>query len=215
MEDNKETKLKIEPDSNDINQNVGSFSKSVVPAITEPEKTPATTKKVSADQPEESPEINFEKFSKTKKKRGFKAATTSLGVKVEGWLSNGRKLAFIWSIIFLVIAVLYAFQIFYIVEANKLLKNINGGPLAFKSAHDTLFAGMILSYISIIFPTLPILFLITSWFIGINGVYYSRIFHYIFWSILLFCLLLLVIDSCCCWIEFADYWSFNAYHKPS
>ncbi|MDE6476805.1 MAG: hypothetical protein K2L48_01195 [Mycoplasmoidaceae bacterium] len=84
MEDNKETKLKIEPDSNDINQNVGSFSKSVVPAITDPEKAPVTTKKVSADQPEESPEINFEKFSKTKKKKGFKAATTSLGVKVEG-----------------------------------------------------------------------------------------------------------------------------------
>lgn len=215
MEDNKETKLKIEPDSNDINQNVGSFSKSVVPAITEPEKTPATTKKVNADQPEEAPQINFEKFSKTKKKRGFKAATTSLGVKVEGWLSNGRKLALIWFIILLVIAVLYAFQIFYIVESNKLLKNINGGPLAFKSAHDTLFAGMILSYISIILPTLPILFLITSWFIGINGVYYSRIFHYIFWSILLFCLLLLVVDSCCCWIEFVDYWSFNAYHKPN
>ncbi len=215
MEDNKETKLKIEPDSNDINQNVGSFSKSVVPAITDPEKAPVTTKKVSADQPEESPEINFEKFSKTKKKKGFKAATTSLGVKVEGWLSNGKKLALIWSIIFLAIAVLYAFQIFYIIEADKLLKNINGGPLAFKTAHDTLFAGMVLSYISIILPTLPLLFLITSWFIGINGVYYSRIFHYIFWSILLFCLLLLVVDSCCCWIEFADSWSFNSYHKPS
>ncbi|MDE6476804.1 MAG: hypothetical protein K2L48_01190 [Mycoplasmoidaceae bacterium] len=57
---------------------------------------------------------------------------------------------------------MYAFQIFYIIEADKLLKNINGGPLAFKTAHDTLFAGMVLSYISIILPTLPLLFLITS-----------------------------------------------------
>lgn len=213
MEDNKELKIKPEEDSKDINKNVGSFSNSVVPAITEPEKAPAVTKKVKADQQEESPEINFEKFSKTKKKR-FKGSKTSFGVKVEGWLSNPKKLALIWGIIFLVIAVLYSFQIFYIVESHNLLKNINGGPLAFKSARDTLFAGMILSYISVILPTLPILFLITSWFIGINGVYYSRIFHYIFWSVLAFCLLLLIADSICCWIEFGDYWMFNAYIKP-
>lgn len=87
MADDKKTILTIgnENEAKDINQNVGSFSSDVVPAITEPEKKPEATKKIKTEQVKEQPEINFEKFTKTKKKRFFieKSAKSSFGVKVE------------------------------------------------------------------------------------------------------------------------------------
>jgi hypothetical protein len=39
-------------------------------------------------------------------------------------------------------------------------------------------ASNILSYIAILAPVIPFLVLMVTWFVGINGVYRGRIFHY-------------------------------------
>lgn len=212
MADNKDNKLNIgeEPNSKDINKNVGSFSNTVVPAVSQPEKAPEPTKNIKTSQVKEDPEINFEKFNKTKKRSRLHAATTKFGVKVESWLSNPKKLAIVWGIIILVIAVLYALQIFYIIALDKAIKS-GSNVMNIVYVHNCASAGTIISYVSILFPLLPLLFLVTSWFIGINGVASSKIFHYIFWVILLICITLLIASSICSFISLDAYWSF---HQP-
>lgn len=219
MADDKKTILTIgnENEAKDINQNVGSFSSDVVPAITEPEKKPEATKKIKTEQVKEQPEINFEKFTKTKKRRFFKekSAKSSFGVKVETWFANKKKLGLIWAIIAVLFIVLYTFSIFFIAYGNNVLSNSDSSPLAPGypgiSFNQMLQAGIAMSYIVIILLALPIVYLIISWFVGINGVYYSRLYHYVFWSIILFCLVLFVINSICCWIPFGEFWSFHKY----
>lgn len=212
MEDNKELNLQVEPDSKDINSNVGSFSTSVVPPVQEAEKP--VENKVVAEQ-EKDPLINFERFEKTKKRRNIKPAHTSFGIKVETWLSSPKKLAIVWATIAGIIAVLWAFQIFYVAQIHIMLKNKDSGPMNIPAIYGCAMSGLVFSYLSILLPLLPILFLITSWFVGINAVHASKIFHYIFWTILLVCIVFFVVGSCCSWISIIDYWQFNGYTPPS
>ncbi len=217
MAEDKKIAFDVGGEAKDINQNVGSFSCDVVPAITEPEKKLEATKKIKTEQVNQQPEINFEKFSKTKKKRFFKekGAKSSFGVKVETWLANKKKLGLIWAVIGTFLSILYTFSIFFITYGSNVLGNCANSPLAPNypgvSFNKMLQAGVAMSYIVIILLSLPIIYLIISWFVGINGVYYSRLFHYVFWSIILFCVILFVINSICCWIPFAEFWSFQQY----
>ena len=86
MAEEKELKIELEQSNKDINKNVGSFSTNVVPAITDVSDG-SESKKIPEQEiqkaEEKDPLINFDRFTKTKKKRAVKQATTQFGVKVE------------------------------------------------------------------------------------------------------------------------------------
>lgn len=58
-------------------------------------------------------------------------------------------------------AFIYSFSIAFIVELSSMLK-VTYGPIILSADKGCAYAGMVFSYICILLPALPIVFLITS-----------------------------------------------------
>jgi len=101
------------------------------------------------------------------------------------------------------------------VELNKAIdKSTTTGPLAFSNNMGMATASIIMSYIAVCIPVIPFIFLITSWFIGINGVYKSKLFHYFLWGTLLASLVFMLCDTVMAGIVLDQCNSFN-YPTPA
>lgn len=174
----------------DINKNLGSFTntvKSQEQAQSNEVKLDVNKKVIEQASKEK---IDFEKFSKTK--RDFDKPKTKFGEKVGLLLRNKKGLKLTWIIEMVAMAIIMITSITIVACFSK-YKNWNEGPGALPGFQPCLRTGLVFFWISI-FPCLvPLIYLLTTWFIGINEVYASKMFHYFFWIAGAFALLCFLI----------------------
>lgn len=168
----------------DINKNLGSFGETQV----KPEAPAANEVKLDVDakvvEKASKEKINFERFSKTK--RGEKAAKTKFGEKVSIMLRSKKGLRNTWIIelvtmftIIIVSSILLGFLMRYWgATGDGAITNDPNIQLCLKT-------GVVFAWISIFPCFIPLIYLLTAWFIGINQVASSRLFHYMFWIALI------------------------------
>lgn len=196
--------------TDDINKNVGSFGKTVVqPQEVKTEvKLDVDTKVVEKAAKEK---IDFERFKRTKKPE--KSAKTKFGEKVSLTLRSKEGLRKTWItelIIMFIITVLACLIVGFFQRwwgYNNLEKIARMQEL-----QGLIKTGLVFSWIAIFPCLIPLIYLLTTWFIGINQVASSRTFHFIFWGFELFALVCLIIGFCLL-IPCLDAWiNIPAYH---
>lgn len=167
----------------DINKNVGSFTNTVnSPA-------PATSElKLDVDssviEKASKEEIDFERFSKTKKehKHGKQqidsAPKTHFGERISMMLRTKKGLTTTWVleiVIMILIIVAGACLIAWLTPYSK-TNTIKAFGL-----YGVTKAGIVMFWISLFPCLIPLIYLLTTWFIGINQVASSRLYHVFFW----------------------------------
>lgn len=163
----------------DINKNLGSFGDTKVQQAAVNEVKLDVDAKVVEKASQE--KINFERFSKTK--RSEKAAKTKFGEKVSIMLRSKKGLRATWIIEMVVmVAVIIGSSLFL----GFLMKYRNFGvekwpPIELDHVRPCLKTGLVFAWISLFPCLIPLIYLLTTWFIGINQVASSRIYHYMFW----------------------------------
>lgn len=168
----------------DINKNVGSFGTTVVQPQAQPNEVKLDVDaKVVEKAAKET--INFERFKKTK--RAEKAAKTKFGEKVSKMLSDKAKLKKTWIIELSIMGFVIIGSILMLVFLSPCASaDIEKYPwLGDGTVKTCLNIGVVFSWISIFPCVVPLIYLLTTWFIGINQVASSRIYHYMFWIALL------------------------------
>lgn len=162
----------------DINKNLGSFTNTV-------KKQEDTSKEVKLDVDTKVVDqaaketINFERFSKTRKDLG--EPKTKFGEKVGLMLRSKKGLRTTWILELGIMAIIIVVSVLLIVFFSKYKDWKGDGPFNLPWVQTCLKTGLIFHWISM-FPCIaPIIYLITSWFIGINAVHSSKMYHYFFW----------------------------------
>lgn len=165
----------------DINKNLGSFGPTKVEA--QPSQAPEVKLDVDAKVVEKAAaeKINFERFTKTK--RAEKAAKTKFGEKVSIMLRTKKGLRRTW--------ILEMVGMFFIIIVSAILigllskyKGVNqdiGGRVPLPEVQGPLKVGLVFAWISLFPCIIPLIYLVTTWFIGINQVASSKLYHYMFW----------------------------------
>lgn len=163
----------------DINKNLGSFGNVQV----QPQQAPAPEVKLDVDakvvEKAAQEKINFERFSRTR--RTEKAAKTKFGEKVSIMLRTKKGLTLTWVIEMLVMVIIIAISAVFIAILSKYKGASGEGPLILPEVQKPLKVGLVFAWISLWPCLIPLIYLITTWFIGINEVAKSRIYHFMFW----------------------------------
>lgn len=182
--------------SEDINKNIGNFTNTVVSqdtSVVEPIKLDVDAKVVEQASKEK---IDFERFTRTQ--RGEKAAKTKFGEKVSLMLRSKKGLRTTWIIELVMMAVIIAVGIGFIVWISKLLgQNYAAWTDPSDNCKACAKVGRVFLWISLFPCVIPLVYLLTTWFIGINQVASSKIFHYMMWICLIICLTCLIIGLGC------------------
>lgn len=168
----------------DINKNLGSFTNNVNEADT---STPTEIKlDVDAKVIEKASKekIDFERFSKTKK--DFSQSKTKFGEKVGLLLRSKKGLKNTWILEMVAMFLFMALSITIVAIFTKFtnkdwLSKHTDGPLNDPQVANCLKAGLVFHWISIFPCVVPLVYLLTTWFIGINEVHASKMYHYFFW----------------------------------
>lgn len=164
----------------DINKNLGSFGNTQV----QPEpSTPEVKLDVDAKVVEKAAaeKLNFERFTKTK--RSEKAAKTKFGEKVSIMLRSKKGLRRTWIIELTTMAIIIIVSSILIGLLSR-YKGISpevGGTIHLPEVQNPLKVGLVFAWISLFPCIIPLIYLVTAWFIGINQVPSSRLYHYMFW----------------------------------
>lgn len=137
--------------------------------------------------------VDFEKFNRTKPKL-VQRKQNKIGMIINKNLQSGKPLLRTWLIIGFLTIFLLAFNVGYI---TFLFPHYNSSDNIWKLYHGTNVAACVLAFTSIAFTVLPYLFLILTFFVGINEVYRSRTFHYYLWFAILIALLLWLASFSC------------------
>lgn len=176
----------------DINKNLGSFGNTVK----QPEQQAPNEVKLDVDakivEKASKEKINFERFTKTKKAE--KAAKTKFGEKVSIMLRSKNGLKMTWIIEMSVMALIIIVSSILIGCLTQ-YKGWTNGPVAL--VQGPLKAGLVFAWISLFPCIIPLIYLVTAWFIGINQVPSSRMYHYMFWICGLVALLCFIIGFIC------------------
>lgn len=165
----------------DINKNLGSFGNTVAkPETTNNEVKLDVDAKVVEKASQE--KINFERFTKTR--RAEKAAKTRFGEKVSIMLRSKKGLRRTWIIemvSMLVIIAISATLIGILTRYWGADAKAYAGPILLEINQSTLKVGLVFAWISLFPCIIPLVYLVTAWFIGINQVASSRLYHFMFW----------------------------------
>ena len=185
---------------NDINANLGKFDKKNTPPH---EIKINPLHKINIDKQK----LNFAKFE-TKKTNLF---TKNKFFENFGILLNKKK----WC--FIIISLELFLMILFISIASFLIKNIKpllgcsgliNGPMNFSYYQKMGKTGYIFCIICICPFSLPMLYLISSFFIGINQVFVSKSFHLFFIFIILFSFLMFFFSLIFTLIPLCEHWGF-------
>ncbi|XQP55870.1 MAG: hypothetical protein ACOQNY_00520 [Mycoplasmoidaceae bacterium] len=162
----------------DINKNLGSFGNTVAkPATTQAEvKLDVDAKIVEKAAAEK---INFERFTKTRRQE--KAAKTRFGERVSMMLRTKKGLRRTWIIELVSMVVIIAVAATFIGILGPYNGHPEDGPLRIPFYQTMLSIGIVFAWISIFPCVIPLVYLVTTWFVGINQVASSRMYHYMFW----------------------------------
>lgn len=163
----------------DINKNLGSFGQTKV----EPQQPTPPEVKLDVDakvvEKASQEKINFERFSKTK--RTEKAAKTKFGEKVSIMLRTKKGLRMTWIFEMLLMVIIITISATFIGILTK-YKGYNGaGLVRLPEVQKPLAVGLVFAWISLFPCIIPLVYLVTTWFIGINEVAKSRMYHFMFW----------------------------------
>lgn len=163
----------------DINKNLGSFGNTV----NQPAQNQAPEVKLDVDakivEKAAAEKIDFDRFSKTK--RTEKAAKTKFGEKVSIMLRSKQGLRRTWIIELTTMFIIIAVSSILIGFLSR-YKGVSGdGRVPLPEVQNPLKVGLVFAWISIFPCIIPLIYLVTSWFIGINQVTSSRLYHYMFW----------------------------------
>lgn len=141
--------------------------------------------------------INFEKFSKTKKSlKPSKISTNKFLTQMDIWLRNKKSLLIIWSIILAICVIMIALDIYYIITLQPHLSAVkDGGGIWGIHINETISA-FVFACLSIAIIPIPFIYLVTTWFVGVNGVISSRNFHVFLWSILAVSFIFFFLANC-------------------
>ncbi|XQP54970.1 MAG: hypothetical protein ACOQNV_02435 [Mycoplasmoidaceae bacterium] len=163
----------------DINKNLGSFG----PTKVEPQQNPTPEVKLDVDakvvEKASQEKINFERFTKTK--RAEKAAKTKFGEKVSIMLRSKKGLRTTWILEMLVMVIIIAISATFIGILTKYKGYTGDGPVRLDEVQKPLGVGLVFAWISLFPCIVPLVYLVTTWFIGINDVAKSRLYHFMFW----------------------------------
>ncbi len=187
----------------DINKNLGSFGNTVVQPqqATPPEVKLDVDAKIVEKASQE--KINFERFTKTR--RTEKAAKTKFGERVSMMLRSKKGFARTWILEMVGMAIIIAVSITLIACLTKYWGCGGDGPMHLDEVQNPLRVGLVFAWISIFPCAIPLVYLITTWFIGINEVARSRIYHYMFWICLGVSLICFIVGFSCLMIP--AHWS--------
>lgn len=162
----------------DINKNVGSFTNTV-----KSEQAQSSDIKLDFDnkviEKASKEKIDFDKFSKTRKDLG--APKTKFGEKIGLLLRNKQSLKKVWIIEILSMLVIIAIAATLIGLFTKYKNWTGDGPMHLEAFQACLKTGLVFLWISMFPCVAPLVYLLTTWFIGINEVHASKIYHYFFW----------------------------------
>lgn len=183
--------------SEDINKNLGVFS------VKEPQDNLAVAPNTNQSQQDK---INFKKFENTSR---YKAKTSHSKNKFLEWFAVLlRSKKGFWTIIslelFLLVAIVVASVILIIATKSVVFDFTGDGPLNSESLRHLGFVGYVFAIIALCPLAIPFIYLITSWFIGINQVMSSRNFHLVVLTIMIICFLSSIISIICCSIPLID-----------
>ena len=202
----------------EINKNLGSFSsydpkKDMNSSFVDDDVIVSESSNKLGSMQESDKKINFEKFSKKKKSYfTFKTASNGFFIKIDSWLRNNRILLRIWLIIIGVILFILSFSITFPIVISIDMSNAGiSSYFNFSGFRNIAISSNIMNYVALGFISIPLFYLFITVLVGINGVYRSRQFHFIFWICLSIAFLLMVISTC-----FGIYivHSFNSFHVP-
>jgi len=176
----------------DINKNVGHFTTTVNGPAAQPTSELKLDVDASVVDKASKEKINFERFDKTKKEKKHydpNKPNTHFGEKVSMMLRSKKGLRTTWAlemVIMAVVIIVGACLIAWIRPYlnNNLIKGICGGVTK---------AGYVFLWICLFPCLIPLIYLLTTWFIGINQVASSKMYHVFFWitgAVSIFCLIM-------------------------
>ena len=182
--------------SDDINKNLGHFTKTVVKQDT----TQTNEIKLDADakvvEQASKEKIDFEKFSRTK--RGETKAKTKFGEKVSLMLRSKKGLTITWIVELVVMAAIMVMGAILVALFHKELKNHGDqGFWRMENIKACAKAGLVFEWMCLFPCLIPLIYLLTTWFIGINQVASSKIFHYMMWGCLAFSIICFLVGLGC------------------
>jgi len=185
--------------SDDINRNVGSFTKTVKdpePSATQQIKLDVDSKVIEKASKEE---VDFEHFSKTKHSQ--KSTKSKFGEKVGLVLRSKKGLTITWVIELVVMAIIIIMAALVIAFITKQMKSSDPQMQAIFNASNIrkcAEVGRVFLWISIFPCAIPLVYLVTAWFVGINQVASSKIYHYMFWICLIVCIVCFIVGMSVC-----------------
>ena len=185
--------------TDDINKNLGNFTNTMHSAKQNvaPQIQLDADKKIVEKASKE--HINFDRFSNTKKHNKFlENRSSKLNEKISLFLRKKNSLIIIWSLelVFMSIIIIIASIII-----NKLYpvyaKYPNEGPIIAHDWYKLTHCGTVFCWIAIFPCAIPLIYLLAAWFIGINQVASSKLYHYMFWICLCISFICLIIGLSC------------------
>jgi len=181
----------------DINKNVGQFTTTV----NGPAAQPTSELKLDVDKDvvdkASKEKIDFERFDKTKKEKKHSdpnKPNTHFGEKVSMMLRSKKGLRTTWILEMVIMAVVIIISACLIAWLKPHLSDnriviICGGVTK---------AGYIFLWISLFPCLIPLIYLLTTWFIGINQVASSKMYHVFFWITAAVSIVCLIMGICLC-----------------
>lgn len=178
----------------DINKNLGSFGNTA-----QPKQDNRADVKLDVDakvvEQASKEKINFERFSKTR--RTEKAAKTKFGEKISMMLRTKKGLRTTWIVELAAMAVIIVVSAVFVGILSK-YKGVTGtGLIPLDEIQIPLSVGLVFAWISMFPCLIPLIYLVTAWFIGINQVPSSRLYHIIFWICLGISLICFIVGLAC------------------
>lgn len=185
--------------TDDINKNLGNFTNTMHAAkqnIASQIKLDADKKVIEKASKEK---INFERFTNTKKpSKLFKNKSNKLNEKIGLFLRNKNGLAIIWSLELVIMATIIIVASLVVAKLYPVYaKYPNEGPIVANNWFTLTHCGTVFCWIAIFPCAIPLIYLLTAWFIGINQVASSKLYHYMFWICLIISLICLIVGLGC------------------
>lgn len=187
----------VQNNSTNINSNLGKFTTDfdVQANMINDDVIVSDKSKQLGSIREQDKKVDFSKFSKTKKNKNLASTKSKFAIKVDTLLRNDRTLLIVWSAAILTIITCLAFTISFAVTLTLDWKNKpDASFFNFQWVQNTALAANSFSYISMGLIALPLLYLLITVLVGINGVYRSRSFHYFLWICLITAFVLMLVS---------------------
>ena len=186
----------------DVNANVGSFGENVKDPSKEPQK-PAGDELIVSDKSKKfenikgkDVEIDFDKFKKKRKvfkQKEYKPGKTKFAVTLDTWLHNRRTCIKVWMVALAVMVVCMAVGLGLAIPSVINVKNV---PNPYWSIlHTDAVVGIVFGFIAGTLFLIPLIYLLITILVGINGIAQSRSFHYFLWGCLAISFICMII--CC------------------